>query len=238
MKGKAMIAGVMDCSTGPACAMAFGSGAGWPLWPSARNAGGADQRLRTLGVTRRMEEPDEQDLLSVQLLERVAAGDRDAFRQLYDLHAARLHAFALRITRQGPLAADAVHDTFLQVWRNAARYDASRGAPRAWLFGLVRYRALDIVRKHGREMPSEDFPETEDTEPDPLQRLATRQSAAALHACLGQLPSERRKLLMLAFVEGQTHADLSTRLALPLGTIKSWIRRSLMALRRCLDDTP
>ncbi len=187
------------------------------------------------GAVRRMAETDGQDGLSAQLLERVAGGDREAFRQLYDIHAPRLHAFALRITRQGPLAADAVHDAFLQVWRNAARFDATRGNPAAWLLGLVRYRALDIARRRGREVPDDDMPERADEDPDPLQRLVSSRDAAALHACLRQLPVERQKLVLLAFVEGLTHADLADRTMIPLGTIKSWIRRSLQSLRQCLE---
>jgi RNA polymerase sigma-70 factor (ECF subfamily) len=172
---------------------------------------------------------------SVRLMGQIAAGDREAFRQLYDLHAARLHAFALRITRQGPLAADAVHDTFLQVWRNAGRFDPAKGNPQAWLLGLVRYRALDIARRRGREAPEDDMPEQVDNDPDPLQRLMASSDAAALHACLRQLPEDRRKLVLMAFVEGLTHGDLSEKLAIPLGTVKSWIRRSLQSLRTCLE---
>lgn len=187
------------------------------------------------GALRRMPDTDDPDALSARLLERVAVADRQAFRELYDLHAPRLHAFALRITRQGPLAADAVHDAFLQVWRNAARFDPSRGSPAAWLLGLVRYRALDIARRRGREVADDDVPEQIDEDPDPLQRLESSRDAAALHACLRQLPAERQRLVLLAFVDGLTHADLADRLTVPLGTVKSWIRRSLQSLRQCLE---
>ena len=86
-----------------------------------------------------------------RLVERCGAGDRAAFRALYDAQAARLYGIALRITRQPGLAADAVHDALLQVWQKAARFDPARGAAEAWLTGLVRYRAIDIVRRQGRE---------------------------------------------------------------------------------------
>lgn len=184
-----------------------------------------------------MDQPDAQDRLSIQLLDRVAAGDREAFRQLYDLHAPRLNAFALRITRQGPLAADAVHDALLQVWRNAARFDPERGSPGAWLLALVRYRALDIARRRMREVPDDAVPELADEDPDPLQHLLASRESSALHQCLQGLPPERQKLVVMAFVEGLTHADLSVRLAMPLGTVKSWIRRSLQSLRTCLEGS-
>ena len=174
------------------------------------------------------------------LLGQVAAGDRVAFRRLYDLQAPRLYAVALRITRQGPLAADAVHDAFLQVWRNAGRFDAARAPAEAWLLGLVRYRALDIARRRGREVAADDLdlPEPADEGPDPLEVLAGSRDAAALHACLRQLEADRRRLVLLAFVDGLSHSEVAARVGMPLGTVKSWIRRSLQSLRLCLEGAP
>lgn len=169
------------------------------------------------------------------LLGRVAAGDRVAFRRLYDLQAPYLYAIAMRIVRQGPLASDAVHDAFLQVWRNAGRFDLERGNPEAWLISLVRYRALDIARRRGREVSDEDMPESIDEDPDPLERLTSSRDAAALRACLSQLEEDRRRLVVMAFVDGLTHTEAAERLGMPLGTVKSWIRRSLQSLRLCLE---
>lgn len=184
--------------------------------------------------TPEMDQSDSPDALAT-LIPRIAAGDRAAFRRVYDLRAPRLYAVALRITRQGPLASDAVHDAFLQLWRNAGRFDLGRGNPEAWLVSLVRYRALDIARRRLREVSDEDVPEAIDEDPDPLQRLAASRDAAALHACLQQLEADRRKLLALAFIDGLSHGEVAARLKLPLGTVKSWIRRSLQALRLCLE---
>ncbi len=170
-----------------------------------------------------------------ELIRRVAAGDRAAFRRIYDLHAPRLYGVALRITRQAPLASDAVHDALLQLWRNAGRFDAERGNAEAWLLSLVRYRALDILRRRVREAPEDDLPDLVDEDPDPLARLASSRDAAALHGCLAQLEPERRRLLALAFVEGLSHSEVAERVKMPLGTVKSWIRRSLQSLRLCLD---
>jgi RNA polymerase sigma-70 factor (ECF subfamily) len=169
------------------------------------------------------------------LLSQVGAGDRAAFRQLYDLQAPRLYGVALRVTRQPSLASDAVHDGFLQVWRNAARFDATRGSAEAWLVSLVRYRALDIARRRVRETSDENIPEQEDTDPTPLARLEQSEDGKALHACLAQLEEDRRKLILLAFVEGLTHNEVADRLRMPLGTAKSWIRRGLQSLRSCLE---
>jgi len=170
-----------------------------------------------------------------RLLGGIAAGDRQAFRRLYDTQSGRLYAVALRITRHAPLASDAVHDAFLQIWRNAGRFDAARGGAEAWMLSLVRYRALDIARRRGREVSDDDMPEQADEDPDPLERLAASREAAALHRCLDTLEPDRRRLVVMAFVDGLTHTELAERVAAPLGTVKSWIRRSLGQLRACLD---
>jgi RNA polymerase sigma-70 factor (ECF subfamily) len=171
-----------------------------------------------------------------ELLQLVADGDRAAFRRLYDAQAARLFGVALRITRQSPLAADAVHDALLQVWHHAARFDVTRGNAQTWLLTLVRYRALDIVRRRAREAPEEAIPEAIDESPDPLAQLAGSRNAVALHRCLGQLQEDRRRLVTLAFVEGLSHSEAADRVGLPLGTVKSAIRRSLRWLRTCLES--
>lgn len=166
------------------------------------------------------------------LLGRCAAGDRDAFRSLYDRQSAQLYAIALRITRQGGLAEDAVHDAFMQIWQNAGRYDASRGNPEAWMISLTRYRALDIVRRQGREVTGLELPEETDPNPDPLRHAESR----VLQRCLDLLEAEKRRMVVLAFVDGYSHSELSDLFKMPLGTVKSWIRRGLETLRRCLDS--
>jgi RNA polymerase sigma-70 factor (ECF subfamily) len=168
------------------------------------------------------------------LLRRCAVGDFAGFRVLYDRWGGRLNGIALRITRQPSLAADATHDAFVQVWQRAHQFDPERGSAEAFLVSLVRYRALDIVRRQGRDMPGYEPPEQEDESPDALSRLISTSEGAALHRCLNELEPGRRKLLIMAFVEGLSHGDLAARLTMPLGTVKSWIRRSLLSLRSCL----
>ena len=172
-----------------------------------------------------------------QLLVSCASGDAAAFRRLYEMQSASLYGMALRITRQPALAADAVHDALLQVWRNAERFDPTRGSARAWLVTLVRYRAMDAVRKTRREVPALEQNERADTDPDPLDRLLATQGGQALHRCLQDIPPDRRSLVVMAFVDGLTHAEIATRLRQPLGTIKSTIRRALLTLRTCLGGT-
>lgn len=168
------------------------------------------------------------------LLARCAQSDAAAFRSLYDQQSSTLYAVAIRITRDPALAADAVHDAMLQVWRNAARFDPARGQARGWLVSLVRYRALDMVGRTRREVLGAEIPEPADPEPLPLDRLQSTREGQALHRCLETVEPARRNLVVLAFVEGLTHAEVAARLRQPLGTVKSGIRRALMVLRACL----
>ena len=173
--------------------------------------------------------------LAAHLLGRCAGGDRAALREIYGLYSAKLHGIALRVTRQPSLAADALHDAFMQIFQQAARFDPERGTAEGWMIALVRYRALDIMRRRAREEPGFEPPETEDESPDVLTRMVGNAEARALRACLETLDPERRRLVLHAFVDGLSHSDLATREGMPLGTIKSWIRRSLAALRSCLE---
>ena len=169
------------------------------------------------------------------LLRRVADGDRGALRRLYEIEGGRLHAVALRIVRDASLAGDVVHDVFLSVWRNAAQFDAARGNASAWLTGIMRNRALDIVRRTSREVMGAELPEPADETPDALSVAVRTQEEAALRECLGKLDEERRGLVVMAFVGGLSHAEVAARTRLPLGTVKSHIRRALLALRTCLE---
>ena len=166
---------------------------------------------------------------------RCGKGDSKAFRKLYDASAPRLYGVALRITRNPALASDAVHDAMLQVWRNADRYDASRGNADGWLMSLVRYRALDIARKQGREVTGVEIPEQVDEDPDVLSRLVAKAEGRALRDCMEGVEPPRRRLVILAFIDGLTQNEIAQRVGQPLGTVKSSIRRALLALRSCLE---
>jgi RNA polymerase sigma-70 factor, ECF subfamily len=170
------------------------------------------------------------------LLAQCGQGDRAAFRRLYDLESKRLYGLALRITRQPALAADAVHDALLQTWQRAARFDPARGSAAAWLTGLVRYRAIDAMRKRAREVTGVERPEEADEAPGALDRLLASAAGQALHRCLNGLEQRQRQVIVMAFVEGLSHAELALRLESPLGTVKSWIRRGLQALKACLGS--
>ena len=169
------------------------------------------------------------------LLERCGRGDRTAFRRLYDAQSARLYGQALRLTRQPQLAADAVHDAFLQVWQRSSRFDPTRGHAEAWLASLLRYRAIDILRRRGRESYGAEPAEEADTTPDALDQLVTSAAGSELRRCLDLLEEGQRRVVLMAFVDGLSHSELASRLQAPLGTVKSWVRRALIGLKRCLE---
>jgi RNA polymerase sigma-70 factor (ECF subfamily) len=202
--------------------------------PAATRARHHRECLRLLNP--RSTPSEDSDAVLTGLLVRCATGDRAAFRALYTAQSSRMHGLALRITRDPGLAADATHDAFVQVWNQAARFDPLRGAAAAWLTSIVRYRALDITRRRVRERPGYEPPEQEDESPDALAQLVTSAEGAALRLCLEQLEPDRRALLVSAYTDGLSHSELAEQSGTPLGTIKSWIRRSLAALKRCLES--
>jgi RNA polymerase sigma factor (sigma-70 family) len=166
-----------------------------------------------------------------------ARRDPAALHRLYDREAPFLLAVALRIVRRREVAADVIHDSFLDIWERAGSFDRERGAARAWITSIVRYRALKHLRQAGRERAIDPDAQAQnaDDAPDPLAALETSQEAARLHACLSRLEPERRRAIALAYTEGLSHAEIAERIGAPLGTVKAWIRRSLLALRDCLS---
>ncbi len=170
------------------------------------------------------------------LLASVASGDRAALRSLYARQATRLFGIAMAILRDRSAAADALQDTFLRAWQRAGQFDPARGPAAAWLAGITRNAALDIARARGREVLTDD-PGLGDeaVAPDVLDRLGEAEDAARLRACLDRLEPRNRESILLAFVHGLSHPQVAERLSVPLGTVKSWIRRGLLSLRECLS---
>ena len=170
------------------------------------------------------------------LINAVGRGNKAALRRLYELESRRLYGIALRIVRRPDVAADVLQDCFLQVWQNALSFSAERGTGAAWLTGIVRFRALDAVRKLRREVLSDD-PTLGDApvDPDVIEKIDAKAAASALRHCLELLEEQQRRCVVLAYVDGMTHSEISARVAAPLGSVKSWVRRGLLSLRRCLQ---
>jgi RNA polymerase sigma-70 factor (ECF subfamily) len=170
------------------------------------------------------------------LLEKVATRDQAALRAIYVRQSTRLFGIAMAILRDRVAAADVLQDSFLRIWQRAGQFDPSRGEAQVWLGSIVRHAALDAVRARGREIPTDD-PGLGDSmvEPDVIDSIAAADDGRRLQACLERLPAANREGIVLAFVHGLSHPEIAARLDLPLGTVKSWIRRGLLSLRECLS---
>jgi RNA polymerase sigma-70 factor, ECF subfamily len=171
------------------------------------------------------------------LIEAVGRGSQVALKRLYELEARRLYGVALRIVQRPEVAADVLQEAFVQIWQNAAAFSVERGAGAAWLTGIVRFRALDAVRKLGREILTDD-PALGDAalEPDVIEKIDAAAEAGALKRCLKLLDDDQRRCILLAFVDGLSHSEIAERTRAPLGSVKSWIRRGLLSLRGCLQS--
>lgn len=172
------------------------------------------------------------------LLARCALSDQAAFADLYRACAAKLFAVAARILRRDDLAEEALQDSFVSVWNHCTEYRADLAAPMTWMTSIVRNRALDLKRRPALEVTGdagdawlEAFP---DDAPGPLDRLADAGAARRLHDCLSVIEARQRQAIALAFMHGLSHAELSSHLRLPLGTVKTSIRRGMSKLRDCL----
>ncbi len=174
------------------------------------------------------------------LIAGVVHHDARSLEALYDATSSRVHGVVLRITQRRALAEEVVADTYWQVWRQAARFDAARGRPLTWLLAMARSRAIDALRRDQRfrheELPDDDDEAAASQGTPPPQDLldATRQ-AGRLHEALAALDARARQLVALAFFRGLTHEEIAEQQELPLGTVKSLIRRSLLQLRGALE---
>lgn len=169
------------------------------------------------------------------LLARIAREDRAALQALYKLQSVRLFGVAMAILRDRDAASDAVHDGFVKIARRAAQFDPERGAAEAWLGSVIRHAALDIARRRGREMPTDDATLGDmPVEADQLESIAASENGARLRECLATLAEKNRQGILLAFVHGLSHPQIAAKLDLPLGTVKAWIRRGLLSLKECL----
>lgn len=165
-------------------------------------------------------------------LARCASGDRTALRVIYDAEAPRMVGVARRMLRRQDLAEEAVQDTFMRVWRAARSFDPQKGAARSWLYAILRNSALSILRDESRFTSDEDA--ADQAAPMTESALARLPEASALRRCLEQLDPSRRSVVILSYVHGLSHGEMAGKLGVPLGTVKSWARRSLISLQECM----
>ncbi len=178
------------------------------------------------------------DLQLQDLISRIVNQDQAAFSTLFNMMSARIYSVALRITGNAQLAEEVTEDAFFQVWRQAPRFDPARGAVKAWVLTIARSRALDARRSIP---PFDTFTEFEpeatinDTERNGLPDLLSAiEQNHGLHAALEKLDSVPRQLLALAYFRGLSHEEIAEQTKLPLGTVKSHLRRAILHLRKAL----
>jgi len=176
------------------------------------------------------------------LLGKVALGDQAAFAELYAQTSSHLYGVAVRILRDGAAAEEILQEAFVSVWHHAGSYEAAKSQPPTWLAAIVRNRCLDQLRRreldtitmHTDDDNGREF-ELPSADPTPVEMLLAGAEAQSVRDCVDTLDAGQKQAIALAFYQGLSHAELADHLREPLGTVKSWVRRGLEKLKRCLD---
>lgn len=170
------------------------------------------------------------------LLSRIALRDRAAFKLLYERTSAKLLGVTLRILSNRSEAEDALQEVFIKVWQRAEGYRPDTASPMTWLITIARNHAIDKVR--ARKAPHTDIDEAldiSDAGMNPEQTAVNTDEGRRIDNCMGQLKPDRAEAVRRAYVEGESYTELADRLSVPLNTVRTWLRRSLLALRECLE---
>jgi RNA polymerase sigma-70 factor, ECF subfamily len=180
--------------------------------------------------------PETQPL--AELIGRCALRDENAFVALYQATSPKLLGVILRIVVRRHWAEEVLQEGYMNVWRRADSYNAGRGAPMTWMTNIMRNQAFDFLRRseyraHRRESPTEETLAA--SNPGPQQQTELSSELARLHRCLEKLGEPQRRCVLLIHHQGFTPAEAAKREAVPLGTVKTWVRRGLMRLRECLS---
>jgi RNA polymerase sigma-70 factor (ECF subfamily) len=174
--------------------------------------------------------------LDTSLVRRVANGDADALRQLYERYGRLVYSFAHRFTSDATLSEEATQDTFVALWRKAGSYDASRARLSTWLFVVARNRAIELGRQKTRRPELRDDVEVPGTAPDPSLLVSEADASQRLAEAMAELPDEQLEVLRLSFFDGLSHAEIADSLSIPLGTVKGRMRLALSRMRTLVDD--
>jgi len=181
------------------------------------------------------------DTTLIALIDRVALADEKALRELYELTSSKLYGVAVRVVTNREWAEDVLQEAFINIWRIAGDYKATLSPPMAWMALVVRSRGLDFLRRRASER-ADRMQELDDVisdtvagdSPNPMDTAQASQQAKALHNCLSLLDNKQREVVSLAYMRDMSHNQLAEQLKLPLGTVKTWIRRGLEQLRGCM----
>lgn len=171
------------------------------------------------------------------LLGRVALRDRKAFARLYALASPKLFAIAIRILRDRTDAEEALQEIFIKVWQRAERYEPEQGNPMTWLGVIARNHAIDVIR--ARKPEASDLAEAFDVaspEPGPEAVAINTSEGSRIDSCMQTLETDRADAVKKAYVEGLSYQELADFYNIPLNTMRTWLRRSLLRLRECLEQ--
>ncbi len=170
------------------------------------------------------------------LIARCALRDRQAFRDLYSRTSAKLYGVTLRILRDRSEAEEALQEVYVKIWQRADKYIPGGYSPISWLVAVARNHSLDVLR--ARKPRGEDIDlalDVADAGPDPEQAAADRGERARIDHCLDQLDTDKAGAVRGAYLDGYSYEELSARFNVPLNTMRTWLRRSLLKLRDCLS---
>lgn len=171
------------------------------------------------------------------LIARVTLDDRSALSELYDLTQAKLFAVSLRVLGERQAAEDAMHDTYVKIWKNADRYQVTGHSPMTWLITIARNTAIDRLRARRSHADVGAYSETlGSSAPTPEQSTLVASDAKRIVECLDTLPSDRRAAITGAYLDGRTYAELADAAKVPLNTMRTWLRRGLSALKECMEQ--
>ena len=177
----------------------------------------------------------------IALIDRVAQADESALKELYEMTSSKLYGVAVRVVSNKSWAEDVLQEAFINIWRIAGDYKASLSPPMAWMCLIVRSRGLDFLRRRTSDR-ADAVQELDDVLSDtlegdsanPMDTALAGEQAWALHQCLSKLDNKQREVVSLAYLRDLSHGELAEQLKLPLGTVKTWIRRGLEQLRGCM----
>lgn len=171
-----------------------------------------------------------------QMLFAIAGGDNAAFESLYRATSAKLFGICLRVIPQRAEAEEVLQEVFMAIWRKAEQFDAKRASAMTWLSMMTRNKAIDRLRSNaGASQRSAIELDELESEESAVDTAETAQNQERIEVCLDELEATRRTLVRTAFFDGATYEELAERSGNPLGTVKSWIRRSLIKLKACLE---
>ncbi|HLV84623.1 MAG TPA: sigma-70 family RNA polymerase sigma factor [Devosia sp.] len=171
------------------------------------------------------------------LISRCALRDRAAFRLLYERTSAKLFGVTLRILKDRSEAEEALQEVFVKIWQRADRYVAGTTSPISWLVAVARNHSLDILRARRPTADTIDVAlEIPDAGPSPERATQNNQERAQIETCLGTLEPDRAAAVRGAYLDGYSYEELAERHTVPLNTMRTWLRRSLLKLKDCLSS--